>query len=127
MKVLIADDEAEQRAILSELFQRHGLETFEARNGLECLLQVKRERPDVVVLDLIMPRVNGIEALKRIRKIDPHTRVVVLTASTYSNLHQTARTLGATEVYTKPCDFEQFARHIARLASGGGSASGGTV
>ena len=117
VKVLIADDEVDLRVLLSEVFQRLGLQTLVARNGSECLLMVKREHPDAVVLDLTMPGLNGIEALKEIRKVDPRIPVVVLTASTYPVLHQTARALGATAVYTKPCDLEQFARHVASLAS----------
>src|SRR5205814_9436836 len=52
VKVLIVDDEEELRAILSESLRAKGVQTFEARNGLECLLHVKHEHPEVIVLDL---------------------------------------------------------------------------
>jgi two-component system response regulator TctD len=80
---------------------------------------VKRHPPDAIVLDLTMPRLNGIETLKQIRKLDAKVPVVVLTASTYPALHQTARNLGASEVYTKPVDLDRFARKILSLAPGG--------
>jgi CheY-like chemotaxis protein len=113
MKVLIVDDEDELRAILSEQLQSQGVEALQASNGLECLWRVKHERPDVIVLDLTMPRLGGIEALKRIHKFDPRIRVIVLTASIDPADHLAARSCGASEVYTKPYDLEELARAIA--------------
>jgi CheY-like chemotaxis protein len=114
MKVLIVDDEEELRMILSEQLRHHGLEILEAANGLESLWQVKHERPDVIVLDLTMPRLDGIEALKRIHRFDPKIKVIVLTGSEDPVQHQRARSFGASEVFTKPYDLEQLARMIAR-------------
>jgi CheY-like chemotaxis protein len=113
MKVLIVDDEDELRAILTEQLHAHGITTLEARNGLECLLHVKHERPDVIVLDLTMPRLGGIEALKRIHKFDPRIRVIILTASANPADHDAARAAGAHTVYTKPYDLDQLAHVIA--------------
>ena len=116
MKVLIVDDEDDLRAILAEALGAHGVEILEARNGLECLLQVKHEHPNVIVLDLAMPRLGGIEALKRIHRFDPGIRVVVLTASVDAAAHLAARAAGASEVYTKPYDLVALARVLAGTA-----------
>jgi len=113
MKALVVDDEDELRSILTEQLHTLGITTLQASNGLECLLQVKHEHPDVIVLDLTMPRLGGIEALKRIHKFDPGIRVIVLTASTSPNDHGAALTAGAHRVYTKPYDLEQLALAIA--------------
>ena len=113
MKVLIVDDEQELREILSEQLRHHGLEILEASNGLEGLWQVKHEHPDVIVLDLTMPRLGGLEALKRIHTFDPKITVIVLTASEDPLQLQEARRLGASEVFTKPYDLDQLARRIA--------------
>lgn len=113
MKVLIVDDEDELRAILAEQLQTHGITPLEARNGLECLLHVKHEHPDVIVLDLTMPRLGGVEALKRIHKFDPRIRVIVLTASGNPADHDAARAAGAHTVYTKPYDLDHLASLIA--------------
>jgi two-component system phosphate regulon response regulator OmpR len=113
MKVLIVDDEPDLREILREQLTKHDVAVLEAGNGLECLLQVKHEHPDVIVLDLTMPRLGGIEALKRIHKFDPRIRVLVLTASSDPVDHQAARSLGATEVFTKPYDLAELATTIA--------------
>jgi CheY-like chemotaxis protein len=113
VRALIVDDEDELRAILSEALQNEGVQTIEAKNGLECLWQVKHEHPDVIVLDLTMPRLGGLEALKRIHTFDPRIRVIVLTASSDPAQHQAARTSGASEVYTKPYDLDHLAQFIA--------------
>jgi CheY-like chemotaxis protein len=124
VKVLIVDDEEELRTILSEQLRHHGLEILEAANGLEGLWQVKHEHPDVIVLDLTMPRLGGLEALKRIHTFDPKIRVIVLTASIDPAQHLAARSLGASEVYTKPYDLDQLARRIAGIQMESSSTTG---
>jgi DNA-binding response OmpR family regulator len=72
-KALVVDDDADIREILAEQLATHGFEVLTAGNGLEALLHVKRERPGAVVLDLAMPRLGGLEALKRIRAFLPRS------------------------------------------------------
>jgi CheY-like chemotaxis protein len=67
---------------LGEYLRSHGCDVLEATNGLEALLQVKRQRPAAVVLDLNMPRLGGIEALKRMRAFDPAMVVMIVTSVT---------------------------------------------
>jgi DNA-binding response OmpR family regulator len=64
---VVADDDPEIRDLLAEHLQTHGWEVLGAANGLEALLHVKRQHPAAVVLDLNMPRLGGIDALKRSR------------------------------------------------------------
>ena len=61
--VLVVDDDPEVRAALGEYLRSEGFEVLEAENGLEALVHVKRARPRAVVLDLMMPRLGGLEAL----------------------------------------------------------------
>ncbi len=77
--VLIVDDEAELRSVLTEFLQGQGLDVIQAANGLEALLQVKRARPGAVILDITMPRLGGLDALKRIRAFDPSITAIILT------------------------------------------------
>src|SRR2546422_10548599 len=65
------------RAAVGELLRSEGFDVVEAADGLEALLQVKRTRPAGVVLDLVMPRLGGLEAIKRIRAFDRGTRMAV--------------------------------------------------
>src|SRR2546427_1532687 len=101
---LVVDDDPEARKVLKDFLRLRGLAVLEARNGLEALLSVKQHRPGVVVLDLNMPRLGGLETLKRIRPFDPTIRVAVVTEDPDAAIHQQARALGATIVLIKPVD-----------------------
>ena len=100
--VLVADDDADQRALLGEYFALHGYEVLEASNGLEALLHVKRRRPPIVVLDLAMPRLGGLEALKRIAVFDPAVAVIVVSGAADDRMRRAALALGARAVLDKP-------------------------
>ena len=102
MRVLIVDDDRDVRAILVESFRLSGFDVVAAANGLEALLYVKREQPDAVVLDLMMPRLGGVEALKRIRSYNPGIRVLVVTGNIDPELQRQATAAGAAAVFTKP-------------------------
>ena len=101
-RILVVDDEGDIRALIVEYFEGHGFEVLRASNGLEALLQVKRMRPHGVILDLGMPRLGGLEALKRIHAFDATTTVVIVTAEADPRIRQQALTLGATAVLDKP-------------------------
>lgn len=100
--MLVVDDDAEMRAVFSEYIRLQGFHVLEAKDGLEALLQVKRERPRAVILDLAMPRLGGIDALKRIVKFDPTIAVVVVTGATDTDLHHQASVLGVRAILAKP-------------------------
>jgi CheY-like chemotaxis protein len=102
MRVLIVDDDRDVREILVESFRLAGFDVLAASNGLEALLYVKRERPDAVVLDLMMPRLGGVEALKRIHSFNPGIRVLVVTGNIDPELQRQATAAGAAGVFTKP-------------------------
>ena len=102
MRVLIADDDQDVREVLVESFRVAGFDVLEAKNGLEALLYVKRDRPDAVVLDLMMPRLGGVEALKRIHSFNPGIRVLVVTGAIDPELQRQATAAGAAGVFTKP-------------------------
>ncbi len=101
-KVLVVHDDRDMRAAVGELLRSEGFDVVEAADGLEALLQVKRSRPAGVVLDLVMPRLGGLEAIKRIRAFDRGIKIVVITGASDQELHPQARALGAVAVLTKP-------------------------
>src|SRR5688572_24017792 len=92
---------------MSEHFRSRGFEVLKAENGLRALLHVKHSHPVAVVLDLAMPRLGGIETLKRICKFDPGLAVVVVTGEADTELHRQALALGARAVLTKPVNHEE--------------------
>jgi len=100
--VMVVDDEAEVRESISEYLRTEGFEVVEAANGLEALVQVKRIRPAAVILDLMMPRLGGLDALKRIRAFDAGITVVVVTGTRDEELQRQALSLGAGAFLTKP-------------------------
>jgi CheY-like chemotaxis protein len=102
MRVLIVDDDQDVRGVLVESFRLAGFDVLEAANGLEALLYVKRDRPEAVVLDLMMPRLGGVEALKRIHSFNPGIRVFVVTGVIDPELQRQATLAGAAGVFTKP-------------------------
>src|SRR6266571_1750425 len=106
-KALVVDDDAEIRETVTEWLRLQGFEVSEASNGLEALLRVKRERPQLVVLDLSMPRLGGLDALRRIRVFDPSMSVVVVTGSDDPKLATEALRLGAARVLHKPIKLEK--------------------
>lgn len=115
--VLIADDDTEIRQLVAEYLGAHGFETVEAANGLEALLCVKRRRPDAVVLDLNMPRLGGLEALKRIRAFAPSTRVVVYSGTLQPDVERQALELGAAAVLAKPGRLDELTRLLEGATS----------
>jgi len=100
-KVLVVDDKPALRQMVAGFLSGEGVEVLEATNGLEALLRIKRERPDVVMLDLRMPRLGGLEALRRIRILDPALKVVIMTANP-QDIREQATALGAAAVLAKP-------------------------
>ena len=124
MRVLVVDDEPQVRAAVSEFLEFSGMEVLEATNGLEALLKVKRERPDAIVLDLRMPRLGGIEALKRIRRLNPNILVAVVTGDIDEQIHGQALGLGARAVLTKPVMLRTWSRCSRRTRGAGADPRG---
>src|SRR2546425_11354076 len=77
--ILVADDEGEMRVFLREYLTAQGYEVLEASDGLETLWAITHKRPGVVLLDLAMPRLGGLDILPRIRDFDATIRVIVVT------------------------------------------------
>jgi CheY-like chemotaxis protein len=100
--VLVVDDEPYVRDILSEYLRARGLDVIEAGDGLEALLRFRQARPHAVVLDLLMPRLGGLRALRLIRSIDQTVKVVVVTASSDSELRRQIEASGVSAILTKP-------------------------
>ncbi|MDX1977640.1 MAG: response regulator [Pseudanabaenaceae cyanobacterium bins.68] len=66
--VLVVEDSPPQRAMISDLLRESGLEVFTANDGIEALEQIQKTRPDVVVMDVVMPRMNGYELCRKLKK-----------------------------------------------------------
>lgn len=116
-KLLIVDDQFGIRILLNEIFQKEGYKTFQAANGQQALDIVKKYSPDLVLLDMKIPGMDGIEILKRMKEIDPDIRVIIMTAYGELDMIQEAKKLGALTHFAKPFDIndirEAVRQHIA--------------
>ncbi len=105
-RILVVDDEAQIVRLLQKYFASKGYEVHTAGSGLEAVDRVKDVRPDVVLLDILMPGMGGLDALKEIKKIDPQIGVIMITAVIDEEIARRALELGADDYITKPIDFD---------------------
>jgi CheY-like chemotaxis protein len=116
--IVVVDDEPDMRAMIAEYLAGHGFDVREAENGLEALLHVSA-RPAAVVLDVRMPRLGGLETLKRIRGFDPTIRVVIVTGEEDAEVRRRARALGVSAYLTKPVVFQELLAALTGPPTGG--------
>jgi len=101
-KVLIVDDSAMSRRILRRILESAGHDVAEAEDGMVAIEKYYLERPDIVLLDLIMKGMFGMEVLQRIRQLDEKARVVVATADIQTSTRTISEAEGAMGFVTKP-------------------------
>ena len=103
-KVLIIDDSALTRRGLRQILEGAGCEVVEAEDGLIGLERYYLEKPDVVMLDLVMRGMYGLDVLQKLRELDADARIVVVSADIQSSSHQLAEQAGARAFINKPFD-----------------------
>jgi two-component system chemotaxis response regulator CheY len=103
-KVLIVDDSALTRRSLRQILETVGCEVVEAENGLDALERYFLDKPDVVMLDLVMRGMYGLEVLQKIRELDPRARIVVVSADIQTSSQDLAGEAGAAGFINKPFD-----------------------
>lgn len=99
--VLIADDEPQIREILSIYFKKEGFKVIEAADGAEALVQVQAGKPDIILLDIIMPVLDGLEVCKQVRKISD-IPIIMLTAKDSDDDRILGLEIGADDYISKP-------------------------
>jgi len=105
-KILIVDDASFMRNVLKDIIKSNGLasEIFEAGDGIEGVKAFQKIKPDLVTMDVNMPRADGIQALRAILKIDPTAKVIMITSVEEKHIVQDAIKLGARDYVVKPFD-----------------------
>ncbi|MBX3729130.1 MAG: sigma-54-dependent Fis family transcriptional regulator [Candidatus Sumerlaeia bacterium] len=106
-EILIADDEANIRFVLAELLRREGLRPVECSNGLDAVRLVKSRRFDAVIMDIKMPKMDGLAALKEMRTARPDLTVLLVTAHGTQATALEALEYGAYDYFTKPFDINE--------------------
>jgi two-component system response regulator HydG len=113
-RIVVADDEASARSGLAALLRDEGFDVILAEDGVKALARVQETAPDVLVTDLRMPGMDGIQLLKRAREFDPHLIVVLVTAFAEVETAVKAMQLGAEHYLTKPLQFDELLLVIER-------------
>lgn len=114
-KILIVDDAEFLRVRISKMLIGDGFEVAEAENGLRAVEVYKEIRPDLVLMDVTMPEMDGLSALKEIRGIDPDARVIMLTALGQESVVLDAIKSGARDFVVKPFEQERVLSAIKKL------------
>jgi two-component system, chemotaxis family, chemotaxis protein CheY len=118
-KVLVVDDVAFVRKTLSDLLTQAGYQVVgEATDGTDAVAKYTQLRPDLVTMDVVMPQMSGIEATKKIIKLDKDARVVIISAMGQENLVMEAINVGAKDYVLKPFSAQDVLKTIERAMSG---------
>ena len=105
-KVLVIDDELSLCEVIKDFLDSLGYQTYMAIDAIQGLEMIEREKPDVVLLDILMPEVSGLECLQRIKKSRPNTIVIIISGMQDEELAKSAIRHGAYDYITKPFDLD---------------------
>jgi len=106
-KILVVDDSSLSRRISRRILQEAGHDVVEAEDGIGALERYFLDKPDLVLLDITMKEMNGIEVLKNLRQLDARACVVIATADIQSSTRALTREAGACGFVTKPLTADQ--------------------
>jgi len=113
-RVLVVDDDDRIRALLARTLSSNGYAVDQAANGRDALVRVAADPPDLMLLDLIMPHVSGLQVLAAVRSSSPGTRVIVLSAIQETGTRIQALELGAVDVVAKPFSTAELLARVRR-------------
>jgi two-component system chemotaxis response regulator CheY len=115
--ILVVDDAAFMRMRMSKILSEAGYEVLQAENGLEAVEKYRASRPDAVLMDITMPEMDGLTALKEIRSIDPAARVAMVTALGQQQIVLEAVKSGAKDFLVKPCEGDRVLAAVSKLCA----------
>jgi two-component system chemotaxis response regulator CheY len=119
VKILVVDDSGLARRMLRQLLEQLGYAVEEAADGVEALERYVLNRHDLVLLDMVMHGMYGLEVLTRFRELNPQLPVVIATADIQKSTRDQVRAAGAAAMVNKPVQREELATVIATILSGG--------
>lgn len=114
-KILIVDDSPTDRALIRETLEKGGFQIASATDGAEALSAVERERPDLVLLDVVMPGENGFKVCRQLKKSDGSLRVVLVTSKDGESDKFWGMKQGADAYLTKPFDSSELLNTVQQF------------
>jgi two-component system chemotaxis response regulator CheY len=113
----VVDDAAFMRMRMSKILTEAGYQVVQAENGLEAVEKYRSEKPDAVLMDITMPEMDGLTALKEIRSLDPTARVAMVTALGQQQIVLEAVKSGAKDFLVKPCEGDRVLAAVSKLCA----------
>ena len=117
-KVLVVDDEKEVSGFLASFLRRRNIKVFSATSAVAALEIYKKEKPQVVFLDIVMPDMDGLTLLRKIKDIDKTSYAVMLTSKKSAAVMAEAKRLGAEAFLSKPVELSEIDRVVKNIFSG---------
>ena len=116
-RVLIVDDAAFMRMMIKDILEKNGYDVVaEANNGIKAVEMYKRERPDIVTMDITMPDMDGIEAVKAIREFDPSAKIIMCSAMGQQSMVMDAIRAGAKDFVVKPFQPDRVLEAMSKIS-----------
>ncbi len=119
VNILLVDDDAGMLKTMNYILSDKGFEVVALNNGPDAMELIKKKTFDIVFSDIKMPGMNGVELLKKIKRLSPETDVLMITAYTMHDLVEQAKKAGANAIFSKPLDLDRIISYIEKLGSKG--------
>jgi CheY-like chemotaxis protein len=118
-KILVVDDSTTNIVLLEAILNGKGYEIFSSQNAKDALQIIKKQKPDLILLDLLMPKISGYDLLKELKNNDDTRGIPVMIVSAYADAENVKRTfnLGIADFINKPIDIQIFVEKVDRILS----------
>jgi two-component system chemotaxis response regulator CheY len=115
---LVVDDSPFSRRAIRNIIEQNRLSSIiiEAGDGVEAVMKYKEHKPTLVTMDVLMPKADGIQALRAIKKIDPNAKVIMISSTGKSHIVQDAMKAGAVDYILKPFEQSQIAIALSKYS-----------
>jgi DNA-binding NtrC family response regulator len=119
-RILIVDDEMNMCSIIQEILGDEGYEVMVAENGSEALQAIQKVTPDLIITDINMPCMGGLELLREVKSLHPNVQFIIMTAFGELETYLNAMSNGAFDYITKPINIEMLKLMVAKVLQQGG-------
>jgi CheY-like chemotaxis protein len=116
-RIMVIEDDKEMRSLLKDFFEEEGFETDSVSNGVDALRKLAKGRFDLIITDIRMPGLSGLDILARIKKLQPETSIIVITAFGSEQVYRRSLERGATAYLEKPIHMNKLRTLIHEMIS----------